>query len=286
MPRQPLTKALSNKPQFRAMQQPSQFSQSFISQGSTDGLPWVVLLPGTLCDSRIFARQARALRGKAQVLKLDYAKLTRSANWCQRLLKKLPETFAIAGFSLGGLWALELLRTAPERITGLALIASNAEAASPAGRRKSRHLWRLWRKPIGGGPREVAKLVKPGYFHHPAQRRLYAEMVQSMALATPNAAARAEFAWAASRPDGKPALAQFDNPVLIVSGAKDRLCPRPLQQAMHNAQPKAHWLEIARCGHFVPLEAPAALNAALQRWVSALPGSVGAKTGKNRHNLA
>lgn len=254
------------------MEQPT---DRFFPQASAAGaLPWVVMIPGTLCDCRIFARQARALRGQAQVLRLDYEKLGRRGDWCQRLLKKLPENFAIAGFSLGGLWALELLRTAPERITGLALIASNAEAASAAGRRKSRHLWRLWRKPGGKGPSEVAKLVKPGYFYHPAQRRAYAALVQTMALATPAAAARAEFAWAACRPDGKPALARFDKPVLIVSGAQDRLCPRPWQEAMHNAQPKALWLEIPRCGHFVPLEAPAALNAALKRWVGNLQSPV------------
>ena len=230
------------------------------------------MIPGTLCDSRMFARQKRALRGRARVLLLDYARLGRQADWCRRLLVTLPERFAVAGFSLGGLWALELLRSAPERIAGLALIASNAEAASPAGRKKSRTLWRLWRKTVGGGPREVAKQVKPGYFHHPAQLRLYAALVQDMALATSRAAARAEFAWAASRPDGKPALAQLtpQQPLLIVSGATDRLCPRPSQQAMLKAQPLAHWLEIPRCGHFVPLEAPAALNHALQRWAGTL----------------
>ena len=254
--------------------QPQQ-TQPISPELETSGLPWVVLIPGTLCDSRIFARQTRALRGKARVLRLDYKRLSRRADWCQHLLKKLPESFAIAGFSLGGLWALELLRTAPERITGLALIASNAEAASSAGRKKSRHLWQLWRKPVGGGPLEVAKHVKPGYFHHPAQRRLYAALVQAMALATPAAAARAEFAWAASRPDGKAALAQFTKPLLIVSGANDLLCPRSLQQAMQMAQPNSRWLEIPRCGHFVPLEAPAALNAALQRWVCTLSTTVG-----------
>lgn len=228
------------------------------------------MIPGTLCDSRIFTRQARALRGKAQVLRLDYDQLNCRSDWCQRVLKKLPENFAIVGFSLGGLWALELLRTAPDRITGLALIASNAEAASAAGHKKSRHLWRLWRKPVGGGPREVARHVKPGYFHHPAQRRLYADMVQAMALATPAAAARAEFVWAASRPDGKPALALLKKPLLIVSGDHDSLCPRWMQQSMKTAQPQARWVEIPRCGHFVPLEAPAALNAALHRWVGVL----------------
>ena len=108
------------------------------------GLPTLVMLPGTLCDSRIFQRQKRALRGLADVRLVDYKHLKLGQTWLTQLLKSLPEKFSVAGFSLGGIWALELLRQAPERIERLAMLASNAQADSPKGRRNSRRLKRLW----------------------------------------------------------------------------------------------------------------------------------------------
>ncbi len=227
--------------------------------------PSLVLIPGTLCDARMFARQARALRLQARVHCVTYRHLDWQGDWAAQILKKLPERFALAGFSLGGLVALELLRRAPERIERLALIASNAEPAGSTAQRRSTLLHRLW---LASGPGAVSRQSKPAYFHHAARRQQHAGLLFDMALQTPRRAALGEFAWAATRPSGYDALAAFQGPVLIASGAQDRLCPPALQQRMAAAQPKAHWCEIRRCGHFVPLEAPGRLNDVLRFWLN------------------
>ena len=231
---------------------------------SEQPLPCVVFIPGTLCDGRIFKRQVQALRGKAQCVVLDYHRLRNPSQWSHRLLASLPLTFSIVGFSLGGLWALELLRKAPQRIQRLALIASNAQAGSKAGRRRSDWLGKLWN---ARGPGEVAKHVKPAYFHYETKRRQYQNLVLDMAMQTSKSAAMAEFAWAAQRPAGFEALAQFDGKLLVVSGAQDKLCPRSMQLAMVQAQPMADWRVLERCGHFLPLEAPVKLSALLLNWI-------------------
>ena len=176
----------------------------------------------------------------------------------------LPQNFSMVGFSLGGLWALELLRRAPQRIERLALIASNAQAGSKAGRRRSDWLGKLWK---ARGPVEVAKHVKPAYFHHESKRRRFQNLVLDMAMQTSKSAAMAEFAWAAHRPDGFDALTSFGGKLLVVSGEHDKLCPRSMQAAMVQAQPKAEWHALPRCGHFLPLEAPAKLSALLLNWI-------------------
>lgn len=227
-------------------------------------LPCLVMLPGTLCDARVFDGQRRVLRGVADVHIVDYRGLTDAAQWVRHLLKVLPPRFSVAGFSLGGLWALELVRLAPRRVQRLAMIASNALGASAQGQRKSARLWKIWRD---CGPGEVARHVKPAYFHHEKKRREHARLVHDMAMRTPSKAAAAEFSWAATRPDGYSSLAQFQGPVLLASGAKDRLCPPPWQQAMLRAQPSAIWLELPRVGHFLPLEAPKPLGYALRAWM-------------------
>lgn len=224
----------------------------------------LVLIPGTLCDARLFKRQVSVLRRDWRVKVLDYRHLKDIEAWPEQALSTLPERFCLAGFSLGGLWALELLRRAPHRVQGLAMIASNAEAGSRRGRRRSAALWRLWR---GAGPDSVAQQVKPDYFHHHSVRVRHARLVRDMARATPARTARSAFEWAAHRPSGLALLAAFNEPVLIVSGANDRLCPRRLQQRMAQAQPQAQWIELPRCGHLVPLEEPAALTRALSHWL-------------------
>ena len=228
--------------------------------------PTLLLLPGTLCDARIFRHQCRVLRDVADLRALDYARLDRSGAWLDRLLGELPEQFSVAGFSLGGLWALELLRRAPQRVQRLALIASNARPASGHARRRSASQWRVWQSQ---GPAAVARGAKPAYFHHPSQRQRHGPLVRAMADGTPRQVARAEFAWAAARPDSLPALHDFGGPLLLVSGEHDRLCPAAWQREMLQAQPAARWLELPRVGHFVPLEAPGRLSLALRQWLQA-----------------
>ena len=228
------------------------------------GLPSLVMIPGTLCDGRVFRLQKHALRGLADVRVINYRGLGRVEQWALHLLQTLPPRFSLAGFSLGGLWALELLRLAPQRVERIAMIASNAQAASMPGQRKSAWLRKLWND---RGPGEVARHVKPAYFHHERRRRQHAALVHDMALQTPRKAAFAEFAWAATRPDGLAALAGFEGPLLLLSGSRDRLCPPVLQREMQAAQPSATWIELPRVGHFLPLEAPASLGAALRRWI-------------------
>jgi pimeloyl-ACP methyl ester carboxylesterase len=226
--------------------------------------PVLVLIPGTLCDERMFFKQAKALKAHVRVVHAGYARLRRLDGWASDLLARLPARFSVAGFSLGGLMALELLRRAPERIERLALIASNAQGGSARGERRSAWLRRLW---LARGMAEVARQVKPGYFHHEAKRRAQQRLVLDMALRTPRRAAFAQFAWSAGRPDGREAVAAFRGPLLAVSGANDRLVPRAWQQALCDAQPATCWLELPRCGHFVPLEEPARLREAIIQWI-------------------
>jgi pimeloyl-ACP methyl ester carboxylesterase len=227
--------------------------------------PSIVFIPGTLCDSRIFEHQLQALRNTAHCITLDYSQFRNREQWQSKLLASLPQRFNLAGFSLGGLIALELLRLAPERIEGLALIASNAQPASGMARRRSAMLRHMW---LDRGPSEVAKHVKPAYFHHEAKRRKHQKLVFDMALQTPRRSAFEEFAWAAQRPSSLQTLAQFKGKLLVLSGAQDRLCPRAWQRAMQEAQPSLQWIEIKRCGHFVPLEAPKQLSHALKAWLN------------------
>jgi pimeloyl-ACP methyl ester carboxylesterase len=81
-------------------------------------------------------------------------------------------------------------------------------------------------------------------------------------------AAREQFDWGATRDSVLALWSRFAGPALIVSGVGDQLCPPALQQRLAHANPRAHWDAFARCGHFIPLERPAALNASPRAWIA------------------
>ena len=232
-----------------------------------------MLIPGTLCDAALFQRQRLALRAHAQVWCADLHSLGDPVDrhrdvgaWAEALLRALPPRFCLAGFSLGGLLALELLRRAPERVERLALIASNAEAAGRRARRRgqAQHVW--WQQ---GAGRAVVRRLAPLYLPVLRRRAQHAPLIQRMACRTPDAAALAQFDWAAARPSGHAALAAHSAPLLVVSGADDRLCPRAQQQRLLATRPDARWVELRRCGHFIPLERPRQLSRLLAQWLAA-----------------
>ena len=226
--------------------------------------PTLLLLPGTLCDERLFARQRRALRLLARIEVVNLHTLDEPAAWVARLLEQMPPRFSVAGFSLGGLLALEILRQAPSRVERLALVASNARGASLRGKRRSAQLWRRWRV---GGPQGVMKDALPQYFPKPAQRQRHRGLVADMARRTPGPAAKAQFQWAAARPEGRSVLAGFAGPLCVVSGMRDKLCPHAWQQEIASLKPHAQWTALPGVGHFLPLEASACLSRALAQWL-------------------
>ena len=225
----------------------------------------LVMIPGTLCDERIFAQQAKYLRRHCNVILINYKDLRSLKDWPKHLLSKLPLNFSVLGFSLGGIWALELLRQEPRRINRIALIASNAEAASKASSLRSQKMWANWKV---NGPKSVIDEASKKYFHHDLHLIKHLPLLEDMALKTKSHVAKMTFEWAAKRPSGHAIISNYKNPILLVSGAKDTMCPQETQMKIVQNNSFAKWIEVPRCGHFIPLEHPKKLNQFLQNWLN------------------
>lgn len=230
----------------------------------------LVMIPGTLCDERIFAHQAKYLRKKFDVILVNYKELRSIQDWPTKLLDQLPSKFSLAGFSLGGIWALELLRLAPKRVNRLVLIASNAEAANKLIKKRSGEFWRSWKT---DGPRAVLRIAAKKYFHYKYKLIKNSPLLADMALKTKRISAKKNFEWAATRTSSDAVIASFDKPILLISGSHDRLCPSKLQENIIQIKPSAEWIEFQRCGHFIPLEKPKQLSHSLNQWMS-MPTSI------------
>ena len=88
----------------------------------------LVLVPGLNCTARLFEPQIAALGAGREILIADHARDDTIAAIARRLLDRAPERFALAGLSMGGYVALEVMHQAPERVARLALLDTNARA--------------------------------------------------------------------------------------------------------------------------------------------------------------
>lgn len=214
----------------------------------------LVLLPGTLCDERLFAPVvARLATRDTAVLPIagdDPVAVARA------LLARAPARFALLGFSLGGLVALEMALLAPDRVLGIALVDSNARArASDA--------------PAHPGPPAAAiAAIWPravGEHHRAAPLRA---LLEAMANATPPGIHAAQEQLACTRTDKRDRLPELTMPALVLAGSQDALCPQPLQQELADGLPDATLALIEGAGHFAPLEAPDQVAAHVAAWLA------------------
>ncbi|MCW5747913.1 MAG: alpha/beta fold hydrolase [Alphaproteobacteria bacterium] len=227
--------------------------------------PAVVLCPGLLNDSRIFAPQLAALDGRIVAQVADVASHDSLGDLAAAILAPAPPRFALIGFSMGGYVAFEILRRARQRVTRLALLDTSARPDTPEQAAQRRGLLELARKGAFKGvtPRLMPRLVHPS--------RLNDATVTQPILAMAADIGRDGFLRQQTaimgRPDSRPLLPSIDMPTLVLCGRDDQLTPPPLSQEIAAAVPGAHLVLIDDCGHAAPLERPAAVSAALEAWL-------------------
>ena len=227
--------------------------------------PTVLLIPGTLCDERVFSRIKPRIGIYASLKIVKLNSFSGQSDWVSGLLTDLPERTLIVGFSLGGMIALEILRRAPDRVSGLALISSNAEPASRTHRMKRQ---RLSDRMHRFGLRSTCKSLKGSYFLSARNAARHKGVVMKMALRTQPARALKQFNLAGHRASGHPSLESFGRPVYLVAGQQDHLCPPPLQKRAAKSAPVSTLTLLPRCGHFAPLERPGLVSRALIEWIN------------------
>lgn len=230
----------------------------------------LVMLPGTLCDRRVFAPMlaclAQAQPALAHNTSIIHADMTSHANahaLARHLLDSAPPRFIAVGFSLGAIVALEMALIAPDRVAGMVLLAGNARdvpVADHASRRAMAaiapdHLIRdtLW-------PRYTA----PARRHDDALRTL----VMDMAMEAPLQTLARQTELALTRSDKRPHLGAMTMPALVLGGAWDAVAPPALQEELARGLPRATWRMAPEAGHFLPLECPDFCASALAEWLA------------------
>lgn len=225
----------------------------------------LVLLGGTLCDRRVFAPLIERLPGQEVIVPAMWGEHS-SAALARRLLADLPPVFALAGFSMGGMVALDMIAQAPRRVAKLALIASNARPLPDTGIALRREALERARE------RGIGVYVEDGWDRFVSQanradeaiRGTIAAMARDLGLAVH--AQQTEIV--VGRADSRPRLKDIGVPVLVLGGMEDALCPPDMQHEMAILIADAKLVLVEGAGHFALLEAPDAVADAIGEWLA------------------
>ncbi len=228
--------------------------------------PALILLPGMMCDARLFAPQVAALAVSHDVVVLPITEAETVERLAQIVLAAAPGHFALAGLSMGGIVAMEILHQAPERVTHLALMDTNplAEAPGIAARRVPQMAAAM----AGDLAAVMRDEMKPNYLADTPDRARILDICMDMALDLgPEVFVRQSRALQ-SRPDQSDRLRAARLPSLILCGREDRLCPLSRHELMAQLIAGAHLEIVEDAGHLPTLENPQATNEALARWLA------------------
>jgi pimeloyl-ACP methyl ester carboxylesterase len=226
----------------------------------------VVLIPGLLASARLYAAQIPQLWHFGPVTLADHTRDDSIAAIAARILATAPQRFALAGLSMGGYLAFEILRQAPQRVARLALLDTSARADTPeqSSLRRSQ-----MQQAENGQLAQIAdaqfeRAVHAGHRGDAALRatnRLMAEEVGAAAFVRQQRAL-------IGRPDSRPGLAEISCPTLVLVGDGDELTPPQLAAEIAAAIRGAHLVTVAQSGHLSTLEQPEAVSAALCEWLA------------------
>ncbi|MEQ8194595.1 MAG: alpha/beta fold hydrolase [Rhodospirillales bacterium] len=225
----------------------------------------LILLPGLLCDAALWRHQAETLADLADVTVADLTAHDTLGAMADDVLAGAPDTFALAGLSMGGYLAQEIMRRAPERVSKLALLDTSFRADTPEQTARRRGLIELSRK---GEFKGVTARLLPLLIHHgrledaPLTATVFA-MAESVGK---EAYLRQQHA-IMIRPDGRADLGKISCPTLVLCGRQDALTPLAVHEEMAGLVPGATLVVIEDCGHLSTLERPRAVSAVMRYWL-------------------
>lgn len=203
----------------------------------------LLMLPGTLCDGRVFGAVLDRLDLPAAIPALSGS--GKVAELADRIIATMPERVSLLGFSLGAVVALEIIARAPQRVERLALIACNPGVLSPEAR-------------------AIRRAARRDSFVAAGEPTLAHEM----ATAASDADWHDQTSITLGRTDSRPRLAAIAVPTLALCGAGDRICPPDTSRYIATAIAGARLAIIADAGHYVTLEQPDRVADEINAWLA------------------
>ncbi len=222
-----------------------------------------VLLPGNMCDARLWPDAVRTVLPGA--VDVDLTRDDSIAAMATRALASVDGHLLPVGFSMGAIVAIEMWCQAPERVGGLVLLGYNATADLPD---------RAAHRPLqqdevrrGGLERVLVEELKPNYLAEAQRANLpLLDLLRAMGMTLGPDVFVQQSEALRRRADRVDALPRIAVPVFYGCGNEDRLCPPEWHERWAAMTAHARFAAFDRSGHMLPLEAPDALAAAIRQW--------------------
>jgi pimeloyl-ACP methyl ester carboxylesterase len=226
----------------------------------------IVLVPGLLASARLYTDQIPLLWRYGPVIVADHTRDDSMAGIARRILADAPPAFALLGLSMGGYISLEIMRQAPGRVKKLALLDTSARPDRPEQSERRRAQIELARD---GRLLEVADQQFPILVDKARQSDAgLRDLVRLMAEETGAEALVRQQTAIIGRADSRPDLSAIACPTLVLVGEGDQLIPLEMSQELASGIADANLVVVPNCGHLSTLEQPAAVNEALEGWLS------------------
>ena len=228
--------------------------------------PTLYLLSGLLCDARVWAHQQANLSDLVDIQIPDFRQTDSLDAMAEVVLRDAQDKFYLAGHSMGGRAAMQVLHRAPERLIKLALLDTGIHPASPGESEKRQFLLDLARDE---GMAAVARTWAPPMVHPDRHadtglmQDIY-EMVEGYSPGEFNNQVRALL----GRPDAEPFLASAPADTLVLCGREDAWSPPEQHEAIASALPDHPAVTIIEhSGHMSTMEQPEAVTEAMRDWL-------------------
>ncbi len=231
----------------------------------------LLLLPALLCDQRLWRHQTEHLAGLAKCTVADLTGENTITGLARAALAQAPaERFALAGLSLGGYVALEIMRLAPERVLALALLDTSARPDTPEATTARHELLRL----AGPNLQKVIDALLPRLVH-PSQMSdpSIVAVITAMARSNGRDAFVRQMKAIIGRADSRPSLGQIECQTLVLCGREDLITPVEVHEELAAGIPHSNLVVIEGSGHLATLGQPQLVTEAMVAWLNRIDES-------------
>jgi len=230
----------------------------------------MVLIPGLMCDHSVWSPVIPLLDAQRPCVVADHGNANSLSQMAQQVLDTVAGPMVLAGHSMGGRVALEVIRQAPQRVCGVALMDTGYLPREPgeAGNAEQDKRMALLRIAQEQGVRAMAQEWVRGMVH--PDRLSDATLTEHIVAMFERKSAdvfACQIQALLSRPDGGDVLRGLVIPTLLQCGRQDAWSPPVQHEAMRALAPAAVLDIIEDAGHMAPMERPTAVAASLNRWL-------------------
>lgn len=231
------------------------------------------LLPGLVCDADVWQHQIERLSAIADACVADYGSSDSLADMARRALELMPGDgrFALAGHSMGGRVAFEIMRGVPERVAGLAVLDTGYEPLKPGepGQKEIADRSAFVELARTQGVRAMAREWMPELVHPSrlSDAPLVDSILDMMERKSP-AIFAAQVKALVERPDATPVLRAIRCPTLVICGREDAWSPLARHEQIVSLIPGSRLVVIENCGHMPTMERPEEVASAMLAWLA------------------